>query len=228
MSHPIAGSDVSVASMNGLMPDGIDQFVLLREMHHRVANSYTFLSAMLRREFVLSTRRDNRKSFELCEARIVALGDLHRFLAVGAETRRISIQHHIEQLCQSLGAAFLAPLGIRCEVFVDDGLYSSEHCELLALVITELVTNAAKHAFRRRDDALIRIDFTRDGPSWACVVSDNGVGSVAMSPGIGSRVLQPLLRALNATLARKSNRIGTSVAIIGDLLDQQTGGDHET
>jgi two-component sensor histidine kinase len=104
-------------------------------------------------------------------------------------------------------------MGVRREVCADDGIFRSEHCELLGLIIAELAINAAKHAFRERDDRLLRVEFINNTDPWVCVVSDNGVGSPAMSSGVGSRILESLLQALDANLVRKSGLDGTSVAV---------------
>jgi two-component sensor histidine kinase len=142
---------------------------------------------------------------------------LHRFLTIAGHGEWISVRFYIEHLCEALVEAVLKPVGVRCEVSADDGIYPSERCELLGLIIAELVTNAAKHAFRERDDGLLRVEFTNNPVSWVCVVSDNGVGSPAMSSGVGYRILQPLLRALDASSIRKSGSGGISIAIAGQM-----------
>ena len=188
-----------------------DEFLLLREMHHRFANTLTMLVSMLRVESALTPAF--RDSLSRCEARIVAFGDLHRSLVVGAAKRRIPVQRYIENLCEALSGAFLRPLGIRCEVFVDKGEFPCQRCEQLGLVITELVTNAAKHGFHGRNKGLVRIEVLNKINCWVCVVSDNGVGANMPSAGAGSEILEALIRALGGNLVRKSGRYGTSVTV---------------
>jgi two-component sensor histidine kinase len=201
----------------GWLPDSArrdaGEFLLLREMHRRVANSFAVVCGILRREFASSAQPELQESLRRCEARIVALGNLHRFLTIGGHQEWISVQFYIERLCEALVEAVLGPMGVRREVCADDGIFRSEHCELLGLIIAELATNAAKHAFRERDDRLLRVEFINNTDSWVCVVSDNGVGSRAMSSGVGSRILESLLQALDANLVRKSGLDGTSVAV---------------
>ena len=187
-----------------------DEFLLLREMHHRLANTLTVLTSVLRREFTRSASPQFEDSLARCEARIIAFSNLHRSLVVGAANDWVSVQHYFEHLCQALSEALLEPLGIRCEVSADAGELQSERCERLGLVITELVTNAAKHAFHGRDDSLVRVKLINGIDSWVCIVSDNG-GGTAMAPlGIGSKILKQLVGALNGTLVIKSGHNGTS------------------
>ncbi len=219
MSQPavICGKEFSIARLQSSVRREADQFFVLREMHHRFANSFTVLNGMLRREFASFAQPEVQETLGRCEARIVALGNLHRYLMIGGREDRISVQFYVERLCEALVEAVLKPLGVRCEVSADDGIYPSEHCELLGLIITELAINAAKHAFRGRGDGLVRVEFINNTDSWICVVSDNGSGSPAMSSGAGSRILEPMLRALDASLVRKSGSAGTSVAVTGKV-----------
>jgi two-component sensor histidine kinase len=89
----------------------------------------------------------------------------------------------------------------------------SERCELLGLVIAELVTNAAKHAFHRRSGGSVQVALFNKNDSWVCVVSDNGVGTATASLGVGSKILKQLVRALGGTFVRRSGRSGTSVIV---------------
>jgi two-component sensor histidine kinase len=190
-----------------------EKYFLLREMHHRVANSFTILDASLRRELGSASSLSVQEILDRCSARIVAFGELHRVLIVGAAAGWIPIRPYIERLCDALSKAFLKPLGVSCEVAADEAFFPSEYCEMLGLVVAELVINAAKHAFPERKDGLVRIEFLSMPDGWTCIVSDNGVGMSAMSIGAGSNILATLLRALRADVVSKSGRTGTSAVV---------------
>ena len=147
------------------------------------------------------------------EARVAAFGTLHRFLAIGGQGGWCSAGTYVEQLCEALAEAILKPLGLRCEVSADEAYFPSELCELLGLIIAELVTNAAKHAFRGRCNGIVRIEFISTTDTWTCIVSDNGIGNSAPSVGVGSQILARLVRALGAELVSKSGPKGTSSAL---------------
>jgi two-component sensor histidine kinase len=205
--------DLPAPRLDSLMQHQTDEFLLLREMHHRVANTLTVLTSVLRCEFALSASPHLQKSLARCEARIVAFGNLHRSLVVGAASDWISVKYYVEHLCKALSEAILKPLGVRCEVVADAGEFPSERCERLGLVITELVTNAAKHAFYGRNDGFVRVELINNKDSLVCIVADNGVGTGMASPGVGSSILKQLVRALGGNLVRVSGRNGTSVIV---------------
>ena len=213
----ISEHDVSFVRFDCLTPGEADQFLLLREMHHRFANSCAILTGMLRREIGAAMLLKPGGSVDRFEARVAAFAALHRLLTIGAETGWISANSHIEKLCAALADAILNPLGVRCEVSADAAFLPAGCCELLGLVIAELVTNSAKHGVRGRDGGLVRIEFLSTTEGWTCIVSDNGAGNAAPSTGVGSRILARLVRALGAELVSKSGPNGTSTAVVCPL-----------
>jgi two-component sensor histidine kinase len=162
----------------------------------------------------LSASPDLRESLARLETRILAFGKLHKLLLIGAGSDVVSVESYVEQLCKTLSDAILEPQGLRCEVHVDAGVLSSDRCELLGLVITELVTNAAKHAFFNRVDGLVRVDAIRKNGAWVCTVSDNGEANItAARGGVGSEIIGQLVRTLGGHFVTRSCRGGTSVAV---------------
>jgi len=144
---------------------------------------------------------------------MIAFGELHRSLLVGARSDWISVPYYVEHLCKALSDALLEPRGVTFEVHVDAGELRSEQCELFGLVIAELVTNAAKHAFCDGVDGIVRVELVRQAHGWLCVVSDNGDGAGAVLPGIGSKIIEQLVQTMGGRIARRSSASGTSIAV---------------
>jgi two-component sensor histidine kinase len=211
ISEQVGASSTAIENADRSRLCDPDEFPLLREMHHRFANTLTVLISMLEHEFAPTPALRDR--LNRCQARMVAFANLHRTLVIGGANEWISVQDYIQHLCEALSDALLRPLGIRCQGYVDAGELSRERCEQLGLMITELVTNAAKHAFRGRNEGLVRVELVNKIDSWICIVSDNGVGAETASVGVGSKVLEHLVRALDGNLVRTSGRNGTSVAV---------------
>jgi hypothetical protein len=109
-------------------------------------------------------------------------------------------------LCRALSEAVLKPVGVHCEVFVNAGILPAEVCERVGLVIAELVTNAARHAFNGPTGKVVRVELVRTSSSWHCIVSDNGTGIKVIESGAGSRVLNELIRPLGGRSAVRSGR----------------------
>jgi two-component sensor histidine kinase len=80
-------------------------------------------------------------------------------------------------------------------------------------MLTELVTNAAKHAFPNKKGALIRIEVVNHEGSWLCTVTDNGIGATGPLQGAGSRILEGLARSISAGMQGEAGLGGTRVTI---------------
>jgi two-component sensor histidine kinase len=141
-----------------------DWELVLRESHHRMKNTLTILGASVRRDFTRTGTRDVSLAADRLERRIVAFGRLYQLLSDNDDHTAIPVAAFFENLCGAISEAVLEPAGIRCEAAIESGTLPASQCHRLALMLTELVTNAAKHAFPNRNDALIRIDLAnRDG-----------------------------------------------------------------
>jgi two-component sensor histidine kinase len=121
--------------------------------------------------------RDVSLAADRLERRIVAFGRLYQLLSDNDDHTAIPVAAFFENLCGAISEAVLEPAGIRCEAAIESGTLPASQCHRLALMLTELVTNAAKHAFPNRNDALIRIETANRDGAWFCTVIDNGIGA---------------------------------------------------
>jgi two-component sensor histidine kinase len=148
------------------------------------------------------------------ERRIVAFGRLYQLLSDNDDQSLVPVEAFFEHLCGAISEAVLEPAGIRCEAAIESGTLPASQCHRLALMLTELVTNAAKHAFPNKKGALIRIDLARRDGAWVCAVADNGIGATAPLQGTGSRILEGLARSIHARLHGEAGQGGTRVTIV--------------
>jgi two-component sensor histidine kinase len=188
--------------------------LILREFQHRMANTLAVLSASLRIEFAPFKDPGLREALKRHEKRIVAAADLHRFFAHRSNDDTISAEYYFQSLCGVLSRSILAPLGLQCEAFIDKAHMPAAKCELLGLAITELVLNAAKHAFPGNGFGRVRTEVLARKNHWCCTVSDNGTGLCNEFNGSGSHIIAGLVEALGGQLAVRTGPGGTAVSII--------------
>lgn len=195
------------------LEDQADWDLVLRESHHRMKNTLTLLGASVRRDFTRARPGDMPAAVDRFERRLVAFGRLYQLLSNDDDGSTIIVEEFFENLCGALSEALLEPAGIRCEAAIESGTLPASQGHRLALMLTELVTNAAKHAFPNKKDALIRVDVVcRDG-CWLCTVADNGIGATAPLQGTGSRILEGLARSIRARMYGETGQGGTRVTI---------------
>ncbi|HLG81900.1 MAG TPA: sensor histidine kinase [Bradyrhizobium sp.] len=199
-----------VADLN---EEASDWEMVLRESHHRMKNTLTLLGASVRREFARPGPHDMSVAVDRFERRIVAFGRLYQLLSNDDGLQMLSVAPFFESLCKALSEAILEPAGIRCEAAIESGTLPTTQCHRLALMLAELVTNAAKHAFPNRSGALIHVEVAKREGHWFCVVADNGIGATGPLQGTGSRILDGLARSIGARLRGEAGRGGTRVTI---------------
>lgn len=191
-----------------------DWELVLRESHHRMKNTLTLLGASVRRDFTRAGPRDVTVAVDRFERRIVAFGRLYQLLSDSDDVSTVSVEAFFESLCKAISGAVLEPAGIRCEAAIESGTLSASQCHRLALMLTELATNAAKHAFPNKTGALIRIEIVNRDGVWFCTVADNGVGATGPLQGTGSRILEGLARSIHARMHGETGQGGTRVTIV--------------
>jgi two-component sensor histidine kinase len=191
-----------------------DWELVLRESHHRMKNTLTLLGASVRRDFLRPGSMEVSVAVDRLERRLVAFGRLYQLLSDDAGRKTVSVAAFFESLCGALSEAILEPAGIRCEAAIESGVLPTSQCHRLALILAELVTNAAKHAFPNRNGGLIRIEIAYREGCWCCTVADNGTGATGPLQGTGGRILEGLARSIQARVLGDGGRGGTRVTIV--------------
>ena len=188
--------------------------LLMREIHHRLMNTFSILAALLRRE-LSRPQNDIERVLARLEDVILAHAELHRSLCIGGETL-LPIDRCVSKTCLCLSRAILEPQGISCVVTTESGHARACDCQRLALIVCELVLNAAKYAFRKESPARIQIELSRESEVWRCIVSDNGCGDTFSQSvsGQGSHLVDALARSVEASIERCSTAAGTTVVVL--------------
>ncbi|EYD75582.1 hypothetical protein Rumeso_02858 [Rubellimicrobium mesophilum DSM 19309] len=184
--------------------------LLAREMSHRVMNSFQLMESL----FALQTRRVTdpaaRQVIAEAQERLRSMSLVHRqlFRITRDDMSDLDAGSYLRGLARELGTAFAASDAVRIEVEAEDGLtLSPGQGVALGLLVTELVLNATKHAFRRRDRGTVRVGLGRlDASSFRLTVEDDGtglppIGDRGPSTGVGMRLLEGFLRQLGGTLS---------------------------
>jgi two-component sensor histidine kinase len=189
---------------------------LLRiETHHRLMNTFAVLCAILERE---RNRADQRSRVALDRSvRIVsAHSALHRCLALGTPPNSVPLGEYVKKLSRCLSEAVLEPMDVTCEARTDEGFMPAVQAERLGLILCELVINAAKHGFPQKRTGMVRIVVARQDHGWCCTVTDNGSGFSDAVPaaGLGTQIVEALVRRLNGRMIFRSTAEGTTVTLL--------------
>jgi two-component sensor histidine kinase len=186
----------------------------VREAHHRMMNILATLLAILRRKFSQFSDHSVRSAVAQLETQILAASELLLTISAKPLADDAAVDLYLERLSRALSRSILSPANIGCEIFSDHGRLPVHVCERLGFILVELVFNASKYAFGDRNDGVVRIEMTRRGRHWRCIVSDNGIGMNGAGRGTGLNIVDALVRSLNGRLIIRSGSSGTRVDVV--------------
>jgi two-component sensor histidine kinase len=149
--------------------------VLLRELHHRVKNNLQTITSLLSLQ-VSKTGDDCQKSaLRDLEDRVRAIAMVHSLLH-RSSVGQVAFGEYAESVCHGLAQTYGLSGRVAIDVQASEPMLDPDRAIPLGLILTELVSNALKHAFPDNRQGTIRVSMeTRDGTA-TLRVSDDGVG----------------------------------------------------
>lgn len=181
---------------------------MLRELSHRTKNNLQSVQALIR----MRAHRGNAADAEELAQRVAAISDIHDLLYASGDHVHIDLKDFLERVARN--ESLVPPeRGIRLEHDLQSFPLEVQRATPLALIVVELVTNAVKHAFRGRQEGLIRLRLRRANGAALLEVSDDGVGlPQATERDSGLRLVRGLVGQLGGDLEIRRNG-GTSYLI---------------
>jgi len=125
---------------------------------------------------------------------------------------RLDAAAYFRKLCLSIRRSKLDRRKIALVLAAPRLWLQSDRCWLLGMIVYELVTNAARHAFPGGNGG-IRVELLRAGKFVECRVLDNGSAPVGFQPGCGLKIVDELTKALDGRFDQKF-RVGGSASIV--------------
>ncbi len=184
----------------------MDKEVLFREVHHRVKNNLQVVSSLLAMQALKTDDEASRAALEEMIQRVESMALVHTTLYQSNEAAQVDMARYVPQLCASLAETHGADArGIRLSCSVTSVALNIDQAVPLGLLLTELVTNALKHAYPQGGGE-VRVSLSRQDGGVSVQVSDDGIGLAGTAgprrrPGsIGMTLVQALANQLEAQL----------------------------
>jgi two-component sensor histidine kinase len=179
---------------------------LLKEIHHRVKNNLQIISSLLNIQTEYVTDLKVMGAVQESQSRVKAMALIHQLLYQEKNLTSIDFGEYMKQLSSTLSAIYQKPDSeIELDIHVSNVYFDIETSIPLGLIITELVSNAYKHAFERAAGGRIEIELKPvAGNKHLLVVADNGVG---LPPGADIHDLNTLgLKLVNILTGQLDGR----------------------
>jgi two-component sensor histidine kinase len=182
------------------------QAMLTREMSHRVKNSLASVVGLLRVQSRSAQSEDVRNALKDAASRITTIAQVHDHLWRSTRIGFVDIADFAGELCRKLQET----VSHEVSCAFDPLMISADKAIPLGLLINELVTNSAKHAYPD-GSGKIRVSGERRGDDLHVEVSDRGIGFPKdfdidqPRASLGFKVIKSLLAQLDGSIAVASN-----------------------
>jgi len=188
----------------------------IREIHHRVKNNLQTVASLLRMQARRSKSDETRENLDQAMRRVSAIAMVHDTLSSGL-TQDVNFDDVFDRVLQ-LATELAASHGTTVKTMKDGkfGQIRSEVATTLAVVLTELVTNAVEHGLANRS-GLVAVSAERQSKKLEIAVSDNGRGlpEGQIGSGLGTQIVRTLVEGeLRGTIRWFSPTDGGTRAVI--------------
>lgn len=178
--------------------------VLIDEINHRVKNNLQFISAMLEMQVGNEYSREVIEALLGTSRRIKAMSLVHELLNNKYIEKGISIRTYIQELVDNLkemADTNIQPVQINLDI--DPISLAPKKVLPIGIIISELVSNSYKYAFKDIREPKINISLKNGDPNKPIIltVEDNGKGyspDIKPASGLGRRLIDIFSRQLEA------------------------------
>jgi two-component sensor histidine kinase len=177
----------------------------IREIHHRVKNNLQTVAALLRLQARRMTEPAARAALEESVRRVASIAVVHETLA-GSREDVVEVDDVLDQVLPMLGDVTSVGPAARITRTGKFGELPAAAATPLVMAVTELLHNAAEHAFTDGEPGAIVLAAERDGDDLVVRVRDDGRGlplefDPAASTGLGLQIVRTLVTSeLHGTL----------------------------
>src|SRR3954468_974632 len=169
----------------------------IREIHHRVKNNLQTVAALLRLQARRMTEPAARAALDESVRRVASIAVVHETLA-GSREDVVEVDDVLDQVLPMLGDVTSVGPAARIKRVGTIGELPAAAATPLVMAVTELLHNAAEHAFVDGSPGLIVLAAARDGDDLVVRVRDDGRGlpegfDPAASTGLGLQIVRTLV-----------------------------------
>ncbi len=193
----------------------------IREIHHRVKNNLQTVAALLRLQARRIDEPAAKSALEEAVRRVGSIAIVHETLSQTAEGS-VAFDEIADRLMTMVAEVTAVAGGVRVRRDGTFGRVPSETATALAMVLTEVLQNAAEHGYPTDGGpGEIVVDVRRSLGRLTCTVTDDGVGvpdgfDLDTSTHLGLSIVRTLVESElggQLTLARVGPRGGTRVRV---------------
>ena len=201
----------------------LDEHLLLQELTHRINNELASTIGFLRLTAAQSASDEVKVALAGVIQHIHDFAGIYRALQMPVADGWLDAASYLRELCQSISRAKLQHRGIELALAECPLQLSSARCWRLGMIVSELIANASRHAFRG-GGGKIEVELLNRDACVECTVTDNGFGSENIRPGQGLKIIRSLAHDLDGTIDHRSGTTGMRAMLRFPLHAGRCGG----
>lgn len=159
------------------------------ELTHRVKNNFQLVGSLLRLQARRAGNDTAARILNTTVLRIQGMSALHESLYRNRDIGRVELSRYIQEVCGRLADSLVDGRDIRVTVTAEPAELPGEYALPLGLAISELVSNAMRHAFPKDGGGEVGVSLRREGEDFILAVRDTGQGieepETVLSRGFG-------------------------------------------
>jgi two-component sensor histidine kinase len=188
-------------------------FLYITEFLHRVHNEHTCAISLATRLAARSAHEETKTALAKIIDRLHALAASHQILRPPLTEASADLSVSLTQLCRAMSSSGLAERDIELHLAITEPvMIDAKRCWRAGLIISELITNASRHAFTSQAGRISVAVETAAG-QIICSVSDDGSPTATLKRGLGSELIDALAVDLDGYVERIQNASGTTITL---------------
>ena len=177
--------------------------VLISEIHHRVKNNLAVISSLIDLQRLETNDEYVIDILQKTQNRIHSIAGVHELLYNSDDLSSIPFQQYLRNLINRHLDVYVEDKK-KVDINIDSSVetLSINQALPLGVLISELVTNSFKHAFKNKHEGEILLKVTSDNENVHVLYSDNGPGfnkdDFENGKGLGITIIKALIGQLHA------------------------------
>jgi two-component sensor histidine kinase len=190
-----------------------EEHMLLHELNHRTNNEFAAAISVVSLAAARSGNKDVKAALTAVTELLHNYAHVHRALQMPEHDTLFDAAAYVRELCLSISRLQLNYRKINVVLETEPLWLRADRCWRLGMIVYELISNAARHAFREHEGA-IRIELEGIGAFVKCSVLDNGSSNASVAPGRGLKIIRELTESLGGQLKQKFGPSGSSSILV--------------
>lgn len=176
--------------------------ILLQELQGRAKNSFKIIQDIINRKYQTAESQHEQKAMSDVALRIRSMSELYALLEESSSDELINLDNYLKHISDQFRSIYKF---VSMNNQFDNLEIKHRYAVYLGLIVIELLTNAAEHAFVSREEGTVSMSLRQDGEGAFLEINDNGIGlpqdfSLSWSESLGLDLVNNFVEQLGARL----------------------------